>query len=321
MWSQRALLVARRQRGSSSSPTTTTAVAFFATKQKKKGAAAPTLSYFDRKAQRKEANRQAYQDKLNKRQQLQHRRDDAPKDVLKSQFDEWWKPQRIWQEMMDRKARQQGKDWKIRVAAIVERLPVVLPDKEDWERDFEELQAYLGQFGKEYPKELFPDHSIAGDDHSASVPLTDEELLALLPEGFVPAPRETEADHSGDIHTLDRRLKDRVFFVVKEDEDSWTFPTVEIKSDETLLQAAQRAVADVNLELYCPSHAPMAVSMDLLEDDDAFFGTKTFYYRLQYDNGTVAKSSEHAWLDRQEIVENVQEHKGNGPSTFYHYLL
>jgi hypothetical protein len=170
MWSQRALVVVRSQSSQSAS------VALFGTKQKKEAAAA-TLSYFDRKAQKKEATRQAYQNRLSKRKQLVHRRDDAPKDVLKSQFNDWWKPQKDWQEMMDRKARQQGKDWKIRVAAIVERLPVVLPDKPDWEREFEELRAYLGQFGKEYSKELFPDQSLAGDDDSAPVPMTDEELL------------------------------------------------------------------------------------------------------------------------------------------------
>jgi hypothetical protein len=120
---------------------------------------------------------------------------------------------------------------------------------------------------------------------------------------------------------MDRRLKDRVFFVVKGDEEDWAFPSVEIKSAETLLEAAKRAVADTKLGLYCPSNAPVATSMDILENDDNFFGTKTFFYRLQYDEGKVSSSSNYAWLDRQEIVEHVQEHKGDGASKFYHYML
>jgi len=55
---------------------------------------------------------------------------------------------------MDRKARQAGLPWKVRVCAVVERLPVILPDREEWETNYEELSAYLQQFGREYPKEL-----------------------------------------------------------------------------------------------------------------------------------------------------------------------
>ena len=29
-----------------------------------------------------------------------------------------------------------------------------MPDKEEWETDYEELDAYLKQFGRDFPKEL-----------------------------------------------------------------------------------------------------------------------------------------------------------------------
>jgi hypothetical protein len=179
MLSQRAILIVRSQAQRVST------VALFSTKQKqnKKNAVAfgaePVLSYFDLKVQRKDANRQIYERKISKRQNLIHRRGNAPKDVLKSTFDKWWKPQKAWQEMMDRRARQQGKEWKIRAAAIVERLPVVLPDYQDWEKDFMELQAYLGQFGKEYPKELFPDLSLSRDG-DVPTPITHEDMLGMF---------------------------------------------------------------------------------------------------------------------------------------------
>ena len=35
--------------------------------------------------------------------------------------------------------------------------------------------------------------------------------VALLPEHFQPSPRETEADESGNIHTMNRKLKDEQF--------------------------------------------------------------------------------------------------------------
>ena len=55
---------------------------------------------------------------------------------------------------MNRKARQAGMDWKIQVAVIVERLPVVTPDVEEWEQQYLDLRAYLDQFTWEYPEEL-----------------------------------------------------------------------------------------------------------------------------------------------------------------------
>lgn len=65
----------------------------------------------------------------------------------------------------------------------------------------------------------------------------------MLPKGFTPAPRVTEADETGDVTTLNRRLKTRVYLAVK-DNDKWTLPATTVKVDETLLDATKRAVAD-----------------------------------------------------------------------------
>ena len=43
-------------------------------------------------------------------------------------------------------------DWTIRVAAIVERLPIVTPDEPKWATDYYELRDYLDSFGTEYPE-------------------------------------------------------------------------------------------------------------------------------------------------------------------------
>ena len=91
-----------------------------------------------------------------------------------------------------------------------------------------------------------------------SLSLISRSLLLLspaqLPEHFRPAPRETEADLSGNIHSMHRKLKDRVYFMVQQEEEgankkdeniSWTFPTVELKDmeEESLLEAAQRSIS------------------------------------------------------------------------------
>ena len=162
----------------------------FSTKQpkKKKGGkqqkeTEQQQSYFERKAQRKQMNRLKYENQLSRKQRIMTRRDNAPgRDILKDEFKSWWQPQKAWQEMMDRKARQAGKEWKIQIATVLERLPVVLPDKPEWQNEFDDLQDYLGQFGKEYPKELFPEHhsdeqQIMDDDSTNKFPTSEEELL------------------------------------------------------------------------------------------------------------------------------------------------
>jgi hypothetical protein len=244
--------------------------------------AATQLSYFERKAALKQQRIQYFQQKLQRTVRLKHRRDGAPKDVLKNEFKSWWDMRRINEERMERKARQAGMEWKIQVATIVERLPIVLPDKMVFETEYENLQAYLkSHSGKDYPVEF-----TGTGGSNRPVALTDEELIgrwrsviivvgrplneprsrvplhacspsltlstmpfllcltALLPENYKPAPRETKADLDGSVDTLDRRLKERVYLMVGD-----SFPTTEVApegsdKEESLLEAALRGLGE-----------------------------------------------------------------------------
>lgn len=310
--------------------------------------AADELSYFDRKKAAKAARVEAYKKKVEKEKRGKHRRDKAPRDVMKNQFKSWWDNKRMREAILERKARQAGKNWRIQVAVVLERLPIVLPDKEEWERDYEELHAYLSQFGKEYPKELFGDQQLP-----EKILLTDEELLgtepcmvsngiwrvtfscflhqpcfvsAALPEGFRPAPRETPADESGEVQTLERKLKDRVYYTIPGDDNSFPFPIVEVNmdEDESLLEAAKRALLQnggKKLDLYYASHAPIAVSLTRDDSDDRFFGNKIFYLKVQYDDGQIVDQKEFAWLDRDEIVGRMSQQSGEDQANFYRYML
>jgi hypothetical protein len=84
--------------------------------------------------------------------------------VKKTEFQEWYDKRRTYHEIMDRKARQGGLEWKYQVAAVVERLPVVTPDLEDWERDYVVLRKHLDQFSWDYPEELGLEKKEYGDD-------------------------------------------------------------------------------------------------------------------------------------------------------------
>jgi 39S mitochondrial ribosomal protein L46 len=132
-------------------------------------------TYFERKQAQKDQRVKLYQAKLQRAIALKDRRSEAPKDVLKQEFQEWWQAKIAREQKWDRLARKQGKDWKIQVAVVLERLPQILPDKDDCEKDFEELRAYLMQFGKDYPKEFS-----ASLPKNGSAPVSDEELLGKI---------------------------------------------------------------------------------------------------------------------------------------------
>lgn len=308
---------------------------FAAAKNSNKSVPKNDLSYKDRKEAAKLKRRDTYNAKQDRLERLATRRDHAPKDVLKNKFRGWWDKEVLYHNILTRKARQAGKPWRIRVAVMVERIPIVTPDAEDWERQYWDLRDYIWTYGKVYPEETGFMPPEKPEDHI--VP-TDEELLAGLP--FTPAPRETEADANGDIKTRDRQLKTSVFLGIKSDAEGnkdgarWTLPSALSQNDETLLETAKRAVSDVvgkDLVLWCPSNAPMAVNFrvynkNLPEDFRGnYYGEKTLYYRVQHDSGdvdeTAVKADDWGWLTNDEIVEKVTEERGKHQATFFKYIL
>ena len=227
-------------------------------------------------------------------------------------------------------------EWKLRVAAVVERLPVVTPDMPQWESDYWQLRDYLDCFDKEYPE---GNPFMAPHDEAAET-RTYEDIIASLPEGLRPAPRETEADHSGYVHTLDRALKQRVYLTIpntataseEQSKMHWDFPTTDLKLDgsETLVDAAKRAVKDAvgsKLEVFAFGNAPIAFDYRLYplrdDTDNAVQGEKIFYYRLQRDEGgaVVKNPKDCAWLTREEIVQGMMEALGERASRFHRYHL
>jgi hypothetical protein len=233
-------------------------------------------------------------------------------------FHEWFDPQRTFMEVLDRRARKSGLPFQVRVMAVVERLPVVIPDRENWEKEFEDLQDYLDCFGAVYPEDapFMPNESEdPGDDH-----LTDEELFALLPEGFKVMPRITEHDESGNVRTTNRKLSDKLYLTVQDNDnvvvgnearlkDKWVYPSSVVKDSETMLDAIKRAVKRTigeRVEIWYPSAAPMGVQIrpfkKAQQTSTGFFGEKLFFYKVQYDEGDVADSLKEEGNDSKFVM-------------------
>lgn len=295
------------------------------------------LSYKARKAAAKQQRRETWERHQARLTRVKTRRDASPKDVKKKLFRSWFDKEVTYHHTLCRVAKREKRPWRIRVAAMVERLPVVTADVEPWEREYTDLRDYLDTYGKEYPEET--GFMYAPDKPEDHIVPTDEELLAGLP--FEVAPRETEADSTGDVKTRDRQLKERVYLALKTAGEGarsgprWTLPSALTTDEETMLETAQRAVAEAvgkNLILWCPSNAPMAVNFrpyrESMPEDfrGGYFGEKVFYYRVQYDQGDVDEGAvgsemDYAWLTRGEIVARVEEERGKHQAKFFHYML
>jgi large subunit ribosomal protein L46 len=298
-------------------------------KKKEDNPSEATLSYWEQKKANKDRRRELYISRQERKQRVKVRRAGKPQDTKKIDFQTFFIQKKVTDEHFDRKARQAGLEWKIRVAVLLERLNVVLPDKEPWEVEYDNLRTHLNRFGKQYPKEF-----TGNFDYDQKRPMTDEELLASLP--FKPAPRETEADASGDVRTTNRKLKTNIFLTVQDhansNNDLWQFPTVDVKENETLLSAAQRAIPEQlgsDIEFWCPSNCPWSVHLTPYTDEERkvanLYGIKTFFMKLQYDEGDVSTKEmtikDFAWLDRQEMADRVNKQQGDHMSKFYYYML
>lgn len=62
---------------------------------------------------------------------------------------------------------------------LLERLPVIIGDYSDWQRDFWDVQTQKAQFGKQFPSEM-------GFKYENEKPLTMEEILEQSPIPLAP---------------------------------------------------------------------------------------------------------------------------------------
>ncbi|KAM3073861.1 hypothetical protein ACMFMG_008482 [Clarireedia jacksonii] len=104
-------------------------------------------------------------------------------------------------------------------------------------------------------------------------------------EGIEIFPRETEADRKGDQRSLERRLAETLYLVVKggrEGENAWGFPRGEIVGREMLHTAAERILrqtAGTNMNTWIVGYVPIGFST--IEPSEKFSrkGEKVFFMK------------------------------------------
>lgn len=112
-------------------------------------------TYYKQKEAAKELRSTRYHERKAHEENVKSRRNGRPKNTRKKKFMAWFKPKAKREHHHNHKARKLALDWKLQVAVVLERLPIVLPDTPKWQEDYDNLRTYLDQFGREYPKELY----------------------------------------------------------------------------------------------------------------------------------------------------------------------
>ncbi|CAM9118530.1 unnamed protein product [Hapterophycus canaliculatus] len=221
------------------------------------------------------------------------------------------------------KAMSMGLDWGIRSAMLLERLPVIVEEYTDWQRDFWDLQAQQARYGAEFPAEM-------GFKYDDEKPPTIEQILEQSPIAL--ASRRTAADESNDRTTLDRALDQRLVLIVRpKAEDEWRLPDSAWKAGETIRQAAERTAQQVLLksatrkgqrddvaQLHFVGNCPAGWFWRTADQGEANqsgnYGDKVFINRVQLISGrpTIVKSeaAEHLWVTKDEIGEYLGDDMG-----------
>lgn len=151
-----------------------------------------------------------------------------------------------------------GTPWDTRVAALVERLPIVMPDVEPWEEAYYELQQRRSDRQKEYPAPLWQREEDSQDDFEEDA---DSEQAAKNQEedGIVwePASRVTEADEKDDRTSLFRALPHSLFLIQRTSDTDlrigggeWRFVLGDMPSaasgEEEMESMSERAIRHVD---------------------------------------------------------------------------
>ena len=97
--------------------------------------------------------------------------------MKKNLFRSWWDNELKYHNYLIRTAAKEDKPWKIRVAVMLERLPVVTPDSPEWEEEYMMLSAFLDSYGKELPEETGFMPKDKPEDHIIE---TDQEMLGTF---------------------------------------------------------------------------------------------------------------------------------------------
>ena len=203
-----------------------------------------------------------------------------------------------------------GLEWRIMGATILHRYPVVLPDMPKWHEDMEMVKDKIEAAKRSHFLGLVDGTNAQFIEDSNP---TYVEILESMP--FKPASRITEADIKNDRKSLERKLPNSLYLIVKRNrsDNSWQFPQGKSAENETLRLTSERVVdrAVGKINRWFISNSPAGYNCyaypEAIQKQRKQYGAKIFYYRCQLIDGSVKLETrlytDYAWVTRDEISE------------------
>lgn len=203
-----------------------------------------------------------------------------------------------------------GLPWRYAAATILHRYPTILVMPEDWEIENVKMQEKIGAKRREVMMET------VGGTPAQIIPEKNtpyEDILASMP--FQPASRITEADEADDRKSLERKLDQSLYLIVKRNraDNAWQFPQGKFLANETFRASAERVIdrSTGSVDRWFISNAPAGNYWyrypDAVRDQRKQFGAKIFYSRCQYLGGPLKLETrlykDFAWIAREELDE------------------
>lgn len=182
----------------------------------------------------------------------------------------------------------------------LERLPVVMPAVPAWEREYKEWQT---TWNSRRFKALPPSFTTSG------VTKTDEGKTSGRAT-YEPSPLQTSADARNDVKSLQRKLDQRLFLLVKKD-GVWDFVQLKVgENDVSTRKVAEKALESVMGEnesedgYYFIGNAPAAHTVSE--------GGIKFYHRCQliqvhsFSSVSMKDFEDFAWVSPNEFEEYLE---------------
>ena len=188
------------------------------------------------------------------------------------------------------------------LAALIERTPQLTPDPTEIEQAQLAYEETFQGLHKVYPSSL-----------TSAEEGPDAQRARLRMEALVEkeGSREGSGDREGDEASLDRRLTQRLYLLVRDVDGTWRFPqrvwegTPESARDG--LQAAIEAECGESLAVHQVGNAPLG-HLEVSGGDATLF-----LWRFLYVSGQVDpewSGLQHAWLTKDELAERVDADLG-----------
>ncbi|KAL0094959.1 39S mitochondrial ribosomal protein L46-domain-containing protein [Phycomyces blakesleeanus] len=144
---------------------------------------------------------------------------------------------------------------------------------------------------------------------TAQQKLSADETMSATITKIEKAPRETEADKTNDIKSLDRALQRTLYLIVrpKQGKQPWIFPEGAVDSTEYLHEAAERQLKETcgkDMDVWFVGRQPIGLYKKAPTQNVEESGSKVFFMKARMFSGQVTPSedvSEFAWLTKEEL--------------------